>query len=167
MAYTYSKIATYTVGSGGVASIDFLNIPQTYTDLVIKVSARSDQSGVNRSFKIQPNATDTTAIRAGSEQSPVVTYSDTGISFYLPGAGATASIFGNTEIYIPNYTSNVNYKSISTDSVNENNATDAGLMFSAGLYSSGVPITSIRLLINLGVFVQNTSAHLYGIKAEV
>ena len=44
MAYTYSKIASVTVGSGGSTSIEFLAIPQNYTDLVIKVSGRSARS---------------------------------------------------------------------------------------------------------------------------
>jgi hypothetical protein len=38
MAYTYSKLATYTVGSSSILSMAFLNIPQTYTDLVLKIS---------------------------------------------------------------------------------------------------------------------------------
>ena len=35
---TYTLIASNTVGSGGTASIEFNSIPQTYTDLLIKIS---------------------------------------------------------------------------------------------------------------------------------
>ena len=45
MAYTYSKIATVTVGSGGASRIDFLAIPQNYTDLLLKTSLRDNQAG--------------------------------------------------------------------------------------------------------------------------
>ena len=38
---TMVKIETVTVGSGGAASIEFTNIPQTYTDLMILYSSRS------------------------------------------------------------------------------------------------------------------------------
>ena len=41
MANTFEQITTVTVGSGGASSIDFTSIPQTYTDLVIKTSARN------------------------------------------------------------------------------------------------------------------------------
>ena len=166
MADTFVKIASVTVGSGGASSIDFTSIPSTYTDLCIEMSARSDQSGVNRSFKVQPNTTDITAKRLGAEQNPMITYSDSGISLYIPGAGATANTFGNTSIYITNYASTSAYKSLSADSVNENNGTDSGLMLVAGLYSANTAISSIKLLINLGVFVQYSTAVLYGIKSS-
>jgi hypothetical protein len=40
MANTYEAIATVEVGSGGAADIEFTSIPATYTDLVLKLSAR-------------------------------------------------------------------------------------------------------------------------------
>ena len=44
MANTYVKIATVTVGSGGAANMTFSSIVGTYTDLAIKISARSDKA---------------------------------------------------------------------------------------------------------------------------
>ena len=44
MANTFKKIQTVTVGSGGAASIDFTSIPQTYTDLKIVLSARTNRA---------------------------------------------------------------------------------------------------------------------------
>ena len=41
MAVTHNLISTITVGSGGAASIDFTSIPQTYTDLLVKISLRA------------------------------------------------------------------------------------------------------------------------------
>jgi len=45
MANTYQAIATVTVGSGGAANITFSSIPQTYTDLCLFISARSEVAG--------------------------------------------------------------------------------------------------------------------------
>lgn len=45
MANTYKKIATVTVGSGGTTSIQFTNIPNTYTDLVVMASLRHLETG--------------------------------------------------------------------------------------------------------------------------
>ena len=41
MANTYELIASSTVGAGGASSIDFNSIPNTYTDLLVKLSGRS------------------------------------------------------------------------------------------------------------------------------
>jgi hypothetical protein len=173
MAYTYSKIATYTVGSGGIASIDFLNIPQTYTDLVIKLSARSNGGFAN--MQIQFNG-DTTAgnynwryIRGTGAAANSSAGGSTEPSIYLGEASAngdTANTFGNHEIYIPNYTSS-NRKSVSTDAVSENNGTTAYTHLIADIWNSTSPITSIKIYSGTGNLVQHTTAHLYGVKAEL
>jgi len=175
MAYTYSKIATYTVGSGGVSSINFLNIPQNYTDLLIKFSGRG--SGTSGVMRMQFNITTAgysnrnlygTGSAAGSE-------SATGTSSFFSAVNSgninwnstTASTFSNMEIYIPNYTSS-NYKSISTDAVVENNATLGYQFMNAGVLNITAPITQIDLLPSGSeTFVQYSTAHLYGIKAEL
>lgn len=166
MAYTYSKIASYTVGSGGVIGVNFLNIPQTYTDLVVKCSVK----GTPYDFNITFNNT------SGTGYNDKVLYYVGGIS---PGSNAstnprtpmnnvTANTFSSNEIYIPNYTSS-NYKSVGIDGVSEENGiTSNGIYFTAGLWSNTSPITSIRLLAGSnGPFDQYSSFHLYGIKAEL
>jgi hypothetical protein len=89
------------------------------------------------------------------------------IGGYATAATATANTFGSTEIYIPNYTSG-NYKSSSADSVTENNATTAYAQLAASLWNNTAPINSIKIFsANLGSIAQYSTAHLYGIKAEV
>jgi hypothetical protein len=174
MAYTYSKIATYTVGSGGVASISFLNIPQTYTDLKIVISARNAASNVAGGVWLYPNGSSanmTGRILAGTG-SAAVSGTDVKVYGYANSANSTASTFGNIEFYIPNYTSS-NYKSISVDSVMENNATEGRQGLMAGLWSISSAITSITLesfnnsTSAVSNFAQYSTAHLYGIKAEL
>lgn len=161
---TMTLIASHTTGSGGESSYTFSSIPATYTDLLLKCSTRSDQSTVNRSFKVQPNGVDITAKRLGTEGNPQTPYSDSGITIYTPGSGATASTFGNAEIYIPNYASTTTYKSLSVDVVEENNGVDNGLSITAGIYSSNSAITSITIPITAGNFAQYSTFYLYGIK---
>jgi hypothetical protein len=170
MAYTYSKIATYTVGSGGVASIDFLNIPQTYTDLLVKFSFRinnlmtSAYCYLNNDTTLA-NYTDKRLVGSGSAASssggsfPRIAISD--------GTDATASTFGNAEIYIPNYTGS-SYKSISADYVAENNGTLGYAGVNAVLWSNTSAINRITFVSGGSEsFVQYSTAHLYGIKAEL
>ena len=60
MPSTYELIASYTVGAGGAASIDFTSIPATYTDLVLKLSSRTATGGANDVY-IQFNTDSTSA----------------------------------------------------------------------------------------------------------
>ena len=171
MAYTYSKIATYTVGSGGIASIDFLNIPQTYTDLVIKYSIRTTSANQVDYMKCEFNGSTTSYSERVLFGYGTTTGSATNSGSYdniINGGANTASTFSNGEIYIPNYTG-ANYKSFSSDSVAESNSTTNNmLMLAAELWSNTSPITSIKLSdYSSGTFAQYSTAHLYGIKAEL
>ena len=164
-------IQTVTVGSGGAANIEF-SVPATYDDLLIVFSLRSDGSG--SSFN--------TAIRFNGDTGNNYSYrrllgegSGSGISdsntVGLPfagrhnGATSTASTFGTTSFYIPNYRSST-AKSFSLDSANENNATAAVALIIAGLWTGTAAIDTIRLTDASGnSFVQHSSASLYGIKS--
>ena len=75
----------------------------------------------------------------------------------------TASVFGNAEIYIPNYAGST-AKSLSGDSVTENNATTAYTNLAAGLYTGTSAITSLTLIPDANSFAQYSSFYLYGVK---
>jgi len=165
---TMTKLATVAVGAGGSATIDFTNIPQTYTDLVVKVSARSTASQASNGFlfDIRPNGSSANMTRRSVYGNGSATASSTGTEGYnmvLNPSDYTASTFSNTDIYIPNYTSS-NYKSISTDTVSENNATTVLTLLGALLWSNTSAITSITLTPLGGNFVQHSTATLYGIR---
>jgi len=154
------------------ANIEFSSIPATFTDLLLVFSLRSDGSG--SSFN--------TAIRFNGDTGNNYSYrrllgegSGSGISdgntAGLPfagrhnGATSTASTFGTTSLYIPNYGS-ATAKSFSVDSANENNATAAIQLIIAGLWTGTAAINTIRLTDASGnSFVQYSSATLYGITA--
>lgn len=147
---TYIKIASNTVGAGGAASVTFSSIPATYTDLVIKVSARSAYSGTSAGLGMQMNGLTTSIytmkLLAGNGGVPssngysAITFIST--DHGLVGSTATASVFSNADIYIPNYLSS-NNKSVSLDSVAENNSTAGYTVFNAGLMASTAAITSL------------------------
>lgn len=175
MAYTYSKIATYTVGSGGTTAINFINIPQTYTDLKLVISVRSDRAGVSSTgFMLSMINSDTATNYSRrwllGDGSAAASASSTGASIIqvasINAATSTANTFSNFEMYIPNYTGS-NYKSFSIDSAQEDNATSAIVFMTAGLWSNSSPINSLMLNANIGNIVQYSTAHLYGIKAEL
>ena len=175
MPNTFTLINSVTVGSGGASDIIFSSIPSTYTDLCIKISARTDVGQVNSFVICQPNSATTnlsstvlfgtsSAVGAGSYSVPQSIWS------YACGANATANTFSNNEIYIVNYASTSTNKSITFDGVNENNSTsDPRQSLTAGLWSSNTAISSVKLYptdnsFTAANFLQYTTAYLYGIK---
>ena len=159
---TFTKIETITVGSGGVASVTFSSIPATYTDLVIMASARSDSSVMDFQLRFNgssANLTDRWLYGDGSS-----TASINNASLYIEGNRGTwtANTFSNTQIYVPNYTS-ANYKSVSIETVTENNAATANAFMIAGLWSNTAAITSATILPASGNIVQYSTFYLYGI----
>jgi hypothetical protein len=172
MANTYVAIATVTVGSGGTSYIEFTSIPATYTDLLLKCSLRSNRTdAVIDTVGLRFNGNSSASynmIRLTGTGAAASSGSGSGdTSLFLdnpPTDGATASTFGNSEYYIPNYAGSTN-KSVSADSVSENNATTAYARLTAGLWSNTSAITSIRLTPDTGtLWNQYSTATLYGIK---
>jgi hypothetical protein len=171
MANTFVKIQTITAGSGGTSSFDFTSIPQTYTDLKIFVSVRSTLAQIYGAGSLQFNSdTGSNYIWRRIGGQGVGVGSDllnpaTSIIYEFVGANSTASIFANAEIYIPNYTV-ASQKSVSIDSVGENNATEAYQTFTAGKWTNTAAITSIKLFSLSQTIVQYSTATLYGIKSS-
>jgi hypothetical protein len=164
---TYTFISSSTVGSGGAANIEFTSIPQTYTDLVILTSLRSNRSTPQDWVKIQFNSDNTSFNWRGAFGSGNSTGSenDTGAIRLgrISGNTATSNTFGNGSLYILNYTSS-NKKSSSAEGVSENNGTEAYAAMDANLWSNSAAITSIKLLPADGtLFLQYSTAYLYGI----
>jgi hypothetical protein len=158
-------IQTVTVGSGGASSISFTSIPQTYTDLVLKISSRGTNSGTAVAYEISfnGNTSNFSSIILGGNGSSVFSYSNQPRRIGLTSAaGATASTFANGEIYIPNYAGS-NNKSYSADAVSENNATSAEIAMFAGLWSNTAAITSVTLTPQFDNFAQYSTATLYGV----
>jgi hypothetical protein len=160
----YNLIATTTVGSGGAASIDFTSIPQTYTDLLLKLSVRSTQANIANTITVRFNGSSsnfTARLIEGSGAS-ASSFTDTqGNIGNAQGTSSTASVFSSLDVYIPNYAGSTN-KSYSADGATENNAATAYQTMSAGLWSQTAAITQVGIYItNLA---QYSSASLYGIK---
>lgn len=174
MATTYTLIDKTTLGSSQ-ASIEFTAISSAYTDLLFVASLRSNRSGSLDAVKFNINSSTTnysgiTIYGTGSNAYSENNNDQFGAAnpflntYGAVGDTATANTFSNVSFYIPNYLSS-NYKSISVDWVNENNATSAYSGLTAGLWSNTSAITSLKLTPVYGTsWLQNSSAYLYGIK---
>lgn len=167
-----THIETVTVGSGGAASITFMSvgdIPSEYTDLVLKLSLRDTGDVGTAFFYIQFNSATTNyssrLLRgSGSAVSSTTNTSSTSLRGRISPNDATANTFGSSEVYIPNYRSSV-AKSVSIDSVQEENNTESWQTITAGLWNDTSAITSIQIFAGNSNLAQYSSASLYGITA--
>lgn len=170
MPSTYTLISS-NVLSTNTANVVFNSIPQTYTDLILRLSTRETPAAPTTTFYLKFNALTTgysdTYVSTASGTPPFSARNTGGSSFEIgadPGSTATANTFSSVEIYIPNYAGSTN-KPISAFSVSENNSSTNGnsdIRMDASLLSNTAAITSITVM---GAnFVSGSSFYLYGIK---
>jgi hypothetical protein len=170
MANTYTLISSNVLGSSA-ASVTFSAIPATYTDLVIRFSARTDASALTDVIRLQLNNDTSTNYsyifvygNSGGAGSSLTSSATSTLISYGSAATGTANTFSSTEIYIPNYTSSAN-KPISAFNVQETNDAAASPSAWASLWRNSAAITSVKLYPNTGPnFVSGSSFYLYGIK---
>lgn len=172
MAKTYTFIASSTVGSGGTANIDFTSIPNTYTDLCLLLSMRSEEATYANDIRMTVNSNTNSIYRykqlfgsggtAGSTNSNgLLAYAKIAL---LPGTTTTSNTFCSTVVYIPNYTSS-NHKSVSVDTVWEiNSSSNYQLDLFSNLIETTSAISSISLYTPSYDIAQYSTAYLYGIK---
>jgi len=172
MANTYQLIEAKTL-TATAASVTFTTIPQTYTDLILKISARSTSTAgadIYANLKIQFNS-DT-----GNNYNGILLFTNLGspgsgsytsqpgyLFSYANGNVTTASTFSNMEIYIPNYTGS-NQKVYSVDGVVENNASNGFVEMAAERWTGTSAITTIDVVSLYGLHTANSNFYLYGIK---
>lgn len=172
MATTYIEIASVTVGSGGASSIDFTSLPATYTDLKVSLSIRTNRAyafdAVYFYFNNDTTSGNYTAkeLLGNGSGASSVSYGYADEEMYVTGDSATANIFSNSEIYIPNYAGST-AKSVSIDTVSENNATTAAASIAALLWSGTSAINQITFKPVTGTLIKEFStAYIYGIKKD-
>lgn len=162
-----------TVESAGAAEIQFTSIPTNFDDLLLLFTTRSSGNTVSGRFYLNNDLTMSNyytlilyGVGSGAAGPLGQASSGThnGVAGWLnPATAYTANTFHNTSMYFPNYRGSA-IKTISTDSVNENNGTQAFQLIGTTRWNNTSAITSIRLLDALGgSFLQNSIASLYGI----
>ena len=169
-AGAYDSLATVTVGSTSVASIDFAGIPSGYTHLQRRTLARSNHIAQD-GFKIQLNETTSSSYSyhyvGGNGASPYAGAASSttfmqGTSF--TGADAATNIFGVGVIDILDYTNTSKNKTLRSLGGFDSNGAGVVEMWSGAYYLTPA-ITSIKLFTFAGVnFQPNSSFALYGVR---
>ena len=166
---TYTPIATNTLGSAA-ASLTFSSIAGTYTDLVLVMSARTDNTGTGATYCVRYNS-DSSAIYSltalEGNGSTAISERYTGVSYAESGRLNTSSSSNTTPnlsiVNIMNYANTTTYKTALTRSSasNETYAVDAEVT----LWRSTAAISSLYIYPSSGNFVAGSIFSLYGIAA--
>jgi len=170
MATTYQLISS-NVLSSSAASVTFSSIPATYTDLVIRMSTRSDKASWLQEVYFRFNADSTTKysytalIGTSSAASSTRVSNDTSATGSVTvAASSTASTFASTELYLPSYLASQNKPLSIIDAPEMNNTANFQMEALASLYRSTTAISSIEIgLVGAGNYVSGSSFYLYGI----
>jgi hypothetical protein len=168
MANTYQLISSNVLGSSA-ASVTFSSIPSTYTDLVVKFSARIDRAVTDSTMQITTNVSGSvySGTRLRGNGSAVSTAPQTASSWEqntINAGTSLANTFTNGELYFCNYALTSTNKPVSYFATTENNATLAYIDSIAQLLSSTTAITSVTFGAYGFNFVAGSSFYLYGIK---
>ena len=161
-------IETITVGSGGAASIEFTGIPQDGKDLKLLFSTRQDGFAHNQ-IMIQFNS-DTnnnySVLELTGSGTNVISASGTRNSARIkaasPGPSETANTFGSSSVLISNYATS-GAKPLSSESVTENNSSQAFQSLGANSWAGPAVITTITCTGDGADFVEHSTASLYSI----
>jgi hypothetical protein len=169
-------MATYTLIDSEVltasqASVTFSSIPATYTDLVLRISARTNRANATDFIRARFNGDTATNYSKtqlyGSGNAGAASNNNTGQTgtevAWTDAANATADTYGNFEIYIPSYNA-VQKKQASSFSAQEDNSASAYISVFANLWQGTAAITEINLYSSTSnSFVSGSSFYLYGI----
>jgi hypothetical protein len=169
-AGAYEPIAVTVVPLGGVASVSFGSIPQTYTHLQVRILARDSRtntaSNIEWRFNGDSGSNYTSHIlygSGGSMASAVDLNLSTQSAIRIPGGSASANIFGVGIIDILDYRNTNKYKTSRTLSGHDQNG-DGQVYFTGGIWNNTAAITSITFFPTTANIARYSSFALYGIK---
>lgn len=158
-----------TVGSGGSSSVTFSSIPQTYTDLYILCSARTNRTAYNTDrITANINAVNTNMtyqeVQGGAAFGTNAANDTTfGVGHATTDANSNPSdIFSSSSCYISGYTT-ANYKIGLMESCLMNTSTDGFMYITRSTWANSAAITSIEL-VTANPWIQYSKFYLYGIK---
>jgi len=169
-------MATYTLISSNVlassaASVTFSAIPADYTDLVLRVSARTvDATSYPVDIFLTANSITGTSYSmtnvegysnsAGSQR--LTSTAQFQLYYSATSSSMTSNTFASTEIYIPSYTASQNKPMSAITASPQNATTNVADAAFAGLFRNTSAITSLNLA-GTSSFVSGSSFYLYGI----
>jgi hypothetical protein len=169
----YDSLATVTVPSGGLASVTFAGIPNTYKHLQIRGIARNTSSGGNLDYALRFNGDSSTSNYAwhrlfgdGATTYGQWNVNPVGQAFIgiTTQSTDTASAFASSVTDILDYAATNKNKTVRSLWGKDTNGTGLVGLASALWINSSTAITSILVLPQSGNFAEYSQFTLYGVR---
>lgn len=167
----FHPIASQTLTSSG--ELRFNDIPQTFQDLFISVSARSNQTstptayygGFNNNYGGNTNYSTTTILGNSSSVSSIRQTNQAGIwaDGFIPGSTAKSGVYGAMNMHILNYANTTHFKTYIMQCAADTDES-GNTSLTVGTWRQSSAINSIYLTTPLN-FVAGSTFSLYGIRA--
>jgi hypothetical protein len=158
-------IETKTLESSA-SSIEFVSIPEDFTDLVVLASVRGARSAILEVIRLHFNSSLSGYSRRTLFSEGGAFGSETQTDRLLcaiNGNTSTSNNFSNFSVYIPNYRANKN-KPFFADSATEHDGSLTAIWLTAGLWSNTDPITSLSFVPGNANLLTGSTISLYGVK---
>jgi hypothetical protein len=169
-AGAYDALATVTVPSGGLSSVDFAGIPTGYKHLQVRGIIRSTATGSDANARLRFNSDTGTNYRfhyLGGNGSVVYAGDSGPVSFAYAGlssaASSTAGVMGAQVIDILDYASISKNKTVRSLNGLDNNGSNF-VELDSSLWLSTSAITSLSIFFTSGNLAQYSQFALYGVK---
>jgi hypothetical protein len=173
---SYDALAAYSIGSGGVSSVTFAGIPNTYTHLQIRGIARGSNSTPYDQLQIRFNG-DSASNYSGhlmgfgdgyTNPPPSYNYANANACYnagWVTGNTAPSGDFGAFVIDIVDYTNVNKFKTVKSLTGASDNSTGTYLAFSSSNWRNTSAINSINIFSSYGsTLLQFSQFALYGVK---
>lgn len=164
---TFDLINSFTVINGSTTTITFADIPQTYTDLLFKVSVRNANNNYG-GFVFYPNSSSSniTYVQGYASNSTIAGQTGTtNDSMQFPISGDSPSnAFTASEIYAPNYKQTSKFKTFQVRNFGRvKTGSDWKISLNNTWQAQASAITSLQVSAITDNFAINSTVYLYGL----
>ena len=168
----YDALSTVTVPSGGLASVTFAAIPNTYKHLQLRVMARSTVGGSEDSSLLRlngdsgsnyfwhflfGNGASANASNPGASSTFIYPYA-------IPASGFLANSFGVQVIDILDYSSSSKNTTVRTLAGYENNSTGGRIALTSGAWFNTSAVNSLTFTAGSANLAEYSQLTLFGVK---
>ena len=162
-----------TVLSVAASSVDLSPLPTGFQHLVVMVTGRSSVAATSENVRVRLNGDtganyDYQAFTAGSAMTAAEAYAANQVTLAgVPGSTSPAGRFAMMEVWLPNYGSTDNQKSllVTNPRFRTNTTTDFALQYVGGWWRSSAAVTSMEFSLASGQFAVGSRFTLYGLGA--
>lgn len=165
-------IASANTNSGDSSiSMQFTNITNTYTDLLLLGSLRGTNGSIALNARVYLNNQQSAVYSGQRIQTSGTTMSSSQLTsqsqsqFNIPGSNSVSTHWSNTFIYIPNYKNTIQERTFSIDSqaIPTSNSTSRSVSISSWRYANSSATTQIDVFVEAGQIAQYSTLYLYGV----